>query len=100
MRGGCLLPLGCLGLLLAAAAAGSGIIATVDHAWHELQRESGCAILTLRSDALARALVRCQRMGEAAGDDARCQAAWAESRRRFLDYGPRPAVQPSPETVQ
>ena len=97
---GCLLPLGCLVLFLAAAAAGSGVIATVDHVWHELRRESEGALLTLHSDALTRTLGRCQRMGEAAGDDPRCQAAWAESRRRFLDYGPRAAVQPSLENSQ
>jgi conjugative transfer region protein TrbK len=89
-----------LGLLLAAAAAGSGVITTIDHVWHELRRENAGAIPTLHSDALARTLARCQRMGEAAADDPRCQAAWAESRRRFLNYGRRSAVQPSPENSQ
>jgi conjugative transfer region protein TrbK len=29
-------------------------------------------------------LARCQRLGEAAGQDARCQAAWARARARFF----------------
>jgi conjugative transfer region protein TrbK len=85
-------------LLLAFVAAGSGVVRTIDHVWHELRQESSGAILTVHSEVLARALRRCQQMGEAAGDDARCQAAWAESRRRFLDYGLHPApTQPIPE---
>jgi conjugative transfer region protein TrbK len=32
-------------------------------------------------------LVRCQRLGEAAGQDLRCQAAWARARRRFFGEG-------------
>lgn len=35
-------------------------------------------------DHLRERLVRCQEMGEAAGDDDDCLAAWAENRRRFL----------------
>jgi conjugative transfer region protein TrbK len=39
---------------------------------------------TPRADPLRDALLRCQRMGEAAIRDADCLATWAESRRRFL----------------
>jgi conjugative transfer region protein TrbK len=35
-------------------------------------------------DPLRLTLGRCQEMGEAAGEDAECLAAWAENRRRFL----------------
>lgn len=35
-------------------------------------------------------LVRCRGLGEGGGADARCHAAWAESRRRFFGGGERP----------
>ena len=37
---------------------------------------------------LARELARCQSIGMAAKDDMRCEAAWAENRRRFFTYRP------------
>jgi len=46
----------------------------------------------LSDDALAAELARCQRLGDAAGNDARCLAAWAEKRRRFFTYLAEPAV--------
>jgi conjugative transfer region protein TrbK len=39
-------------------------------------------------DPLARELARCRTIGMAAKDDAGCEAAWAESRRRFFSYAP------------
>ncbi|PZU45636.1 MAG: conjugal transfer protein TrbK [Sphingomonas sp.] len=36
------------------------------------------------TDPLREALRRCQQLGEAAGNDTDCLAAWAESRDRFL----------------
>ncbi len=38
-------------------------------------------------DPLRETLRRCQRLGEAAANDADCLAAWAESRDRFLGRG-------------
>ena len=38
------------------------------------------------SDTLASELSRCQTIGMAAQDDAACEAAWAENRRRFFTY--------------
>jgi len=38
-------------------------------------------------DPLARDIARCQLIGEAGAHDARCLAAWAENRRRFLTPG-------------
>lgn len=35
-------------------------------------------------------LARCRSLGEAGGADPRCQAAWAESRRRFFGTDDRP----------
>jgi conjugative transfer region protein TrbK len=40
------------------------------------------------SDTLSVALARCQALGEAAGNDPACLAAWAENRRRFFTYRP------------
>jgi conjugative transfer region protein TrbK len=41
------------------------------------------------ADPLQADLLRCQALGQAGASDARCLAAWAESRRRFLSGGPR-----------
>lgn len=35
---------------------------------------------------------RCQQLGEAAGKDAGCLRAWAETRDRFLGRAPQPAA--------
>ncbi len=85
---GCALTFGCLGLFLGYAAAGTGIVATLVHFAHEANLAGRVgAILTPDKDGLARELARCQQMGIGASDDPRCQAAWAENRRRFFDYG-------------
>lgn len=42
------------------------------------------------ADPLRATLQRCQQLGEAAGDDAECLAAWAQSRDRFLGRGSDP----------
>jgi conjugative transfer region protein TrbK len=42
------------------------------------------------TDPLAAALARCQTLGMAAENDAACQAAWAENRRRFFNDSPAP----------
>jgi len=47
-------------------------------------------------DPLADELKRCQVLAAQAKDDATCEAAWAESRRRFFTYQPAPnAVAPN-----
>lgn len=43
---------------------------------------------TAASDPLTNELRRCQLIANAAKDDAGCEAAWAESRRRFFTYSP------------
>jgi conjugative transfer region protein TrbK len=43
-----------------------------------------------RPDPLAAAMARCQTLGMAAENDAACQAAWAENRRRFFNDSPPP----------
>jgi len=49
----------------------------------------------VQNDPLARELARCRAIGMAAKDDAACDAAWAENRRRFFSGVPpsdRPAA--------
>jgi conjugative transfer region protein TrbK len=43
-----------------------------------------------RPDPLAAAMARCQTLGMAAENDAACQSAWAENRRRFFNDSPAP----------
>jgi conjugative transfer region protein TrbK len=40
------------------------------------------------ADPLARELERCRELGDKAAGDTRCDAAWRESQRRFLQPGP------------
>ena len=47
------------------------------------------------SDPLALELARCQSIGMAAKDDAACEAAWAENRRRFFTYRPADSAAPA-----
>ena len=47
------------------------------------------------SDPLALELARCQAIGMAAKDDAACEAAWAENRRRFFTYRPADSAAPA-----
>ena len=48
-------------------------------------------------DPLSEELKRCQVLAAQAKDDAACEAAWAESRRRFFTYQPpSDATTPSP----
>ena len=50
------------------------------------------------ADPLASELKRCQLIAEEAKDDPVCEAAWAESRRRFFTYAPSPAHAAQPKT--
>jgi conjugative transfer region protein TrbK len=45
-----------------------------------------------RTDPLAAAMARCQALGMAAENDAACQAAWAENRRRFFNDSAAPGA--------
>jgi conjugative transfer region protein TrbK len=82
-------PLGCLGWVIGTTALSAALIAAIVHFEHSSPRaRSESALTPLKDDALARELVRCQQIGTAAKDDARCDAAWAENRRRFFNYEP------------
>jgi conjugative transfer region protein TrbK len=85
---GCGLTLGCIGLVLGYIAAGTGIAATLVHLAHQAELTwRANSDLSKEKGPLARELARCQQIGAAAPNDEHCEAAWAESRRRFLDYG-------------
>jgi conjugative transfer region protein TrbK len=49
-------------------------------------------------DTLAAELQRCQVLATQAKDDAGCEAAWAESRRRFFTYPSPPSAASPPST--
>ncbi len=51
------------------------------------------------SDPLSDELKRCQVLAMQAKDDAACEAAWAESRRRFFTYQPASSTAPSPAAL-
>ena len=46
------------------------------------------------ADPLARELARCRSIGMAAKDDAACETAWTENRRRFFTHTPSPSPMP------
>ena len=49
------------------------------------------ADISAAPDLLTEELKRCQRIADQAKDDPACEAAWAESRRRFFTYAPASA---------
>jgi conjugative transfer region protein TrbK len=48
------------------------------------------------SDPLTEELQRCRTLATQAKDDAACEAAWAENRRRFFTYRPAPSATGTP----
>jgi conjugative transfer region protein TrbK len=81
-----------LGFALAAIA----IVATALHFRTQPRRAEPHAVDTPAApDALAEQLKRCQLIADQAKDDPACEAAWAESRRRFFTYPPAPAATPA-----
>jgi conjugative transfer region protein TrbK len=51
---------------------------------------------SISSDPLTEELQRCQTLATQAKDDAACEAAWAENRRRFFTYRPAPSAATAP----
>jgi len=77
------------GLGLAAAAVVAAALYMADGG---SPRPATTARPALSADALAAELARCQTLGDAAGNDTRCLAAWAENRRRFFTYLAEPSA--------
>jgi conjugative transfer region protein TrbK len=75
------------GCLLVAAVI---IAAAVQFHRHGAPRPLPTLSVASRPDPLAEAMARCQTLGMAAENDAVCQAAWAENRRRFFNDSPAP----------
>jgi len=65
------------------------IVATAIHLDRDqaVPRPARTVVLPL-ADPLVREMKRCEALGMAAEQDARCEAAWAENRRRFFTYHP------------
>jgi len=57
-----------------------------------VEPDRAAAPLAAGADPLRLELVRCQSIGAAGATDQDCLRAWAESRRRFLAPGSRPAA--------
>jgi conjugative transfer region protein TrbK len=75
------------GCVLVAAAI---IAAAVQFHRHGAPRPLPTTSAASRPDPLAAAVARCQALGMAAENDAACQAAWAENRRRFFNDSSAP----------
>jgi len=72
------------------------ILATALHFRSRPHRAEPRAVDTpATADPLAEELQRCQLIADQAKDDAACEAAWAESRRRFFTYPPASAPTPA-----
>jgi conjugative transfer region protein TrbK len=85
---GCLLSLGCMGLLIGFAACGTGITAGLYHFLHAGAQGDHLATITpFDSYALEGELHRCRDLGAAAYRDVRCDAAWVEDRLRGAGCG-------------
>ena len=71
------------------AAVAAAIAATARHFRHDDAGASApLRTRSIESDPLAPELARCKAIGMAAKDDAACEVAWAENRRRFFSYRP------------
>ena len=66
------------------------IVATAIHiSRHEPSpRLPRMVVVAPQTDPLTREITRCEALGMAAEQDARCDAAWAENRQRFFTYRP------------
>lgn len=82
-----------IGRVLAYLAVAGAVAAAAWYAAHQ-PRAAGAAARAsaVSGDVLSAALARCQTLGEAAGNDPACLAAWAENRRRFFTYRPTAPV--------
>jgi len=83
------LDIGTAGRAVGFVALAATIVATAVHFRHDqigAGGRVGSAATSMQSNPLARELARCQAIGMAAKDEAACEAAWSENRRRFFTY--------------
>ena len=79
-----------IGRAVGFVAVAAAIVAIALH-FHRNDEAGACARRArrpIRAIRSRRELARCQAIGMAAQDDAACEAAWAENRRRFFTYRP------------
>ena len=55
---------------------------------HEAAPRPARTVVAPQTDPLMQEITRCEALGMAAEQDARCEAAWAEKRQRFFTYRP------------
>jgi len=74
------------------------IVATAIHLGRDeaVPRPARAVVLPL-ADPLLREMKRCEALGMAAEQDARCEAAWAENRRRSFTYHPADSDSHAPQ---
>ena len=88
MRGR-LLNMPAIGRAISFALVAAAIVAAALHLHTSDPRVQGLHVSPAAgSDPLTEELQRCQVLATQAKDDAACEAAWAESRRRFFTYPP------------
>jgi conjugative transfer region protein TrbK len=86
MRGR-LLNIGAIARAAGFAVIAAAIVATATHLQRDDERpRHPSSSSSLHGDRLAQELARCRALGMAAKDDASCEAAWTENRRRFFTY--------------
>jgi conjugative transfer region protein TrbK len=69
--------------------AGVAMVATAIHLGRdEVAPQPVGMVVTPQTDPLLGELTRCEVLGPAAEQDAKCDAVWAENRRRFFTYRP------------
>jgi conjugative transfer region protein TrbK len=91
-----LLTIPAIGRAAAFTLVAAAIVATAVHFRHDDARaHSAPAAVSHPGDPLAAELARCQSIGMAAQNDAACEVAWAENRRRFFTYRPADAAGPT-----
>jgi conjugative transfer region protein TrbK len=67
----------------------TAIVATAIHLGrHEAAPRPVMTVVAPQTDPLAQEITRCEALGIAAEQDVRCEAAWAEIRRRFFTSPP------------
>jgi conjugative transfer region protein TrbK len=81
-----------LGFVLVAIAI---VVAALHFRAPQRRAEPRAADVPATPDPLAQELKRCQLIADQAKDDQACEAAWAESRRRFFIYAPPHAATPA-----
>ena len=95
---GCLLKISAIARALGFTLVAVAIVAAALHFRRSELGIQGLQVTpAISADPLTEELQRCRVLATQAKDDPTCEAAWAESRRRFFTYQPAPnATSPAP----